>query len=247
MKIHRGLSCLLLLAPFLMSTTVLADGGWWERSKRLLQGLEQSDGGTTLSRAEIASGLREALRVGSSNVVDHLGRENGYYNDPRAHIPLPDSLEKVRSTLARVGLDGQLDDLEQRLNRAAEAAVPRARAMFVTAIENMTLDDVREIYQGPEDAATRYFQQQMSAPLKREFSPVVNDSLAEAGAVRVYDNVMRDYEKLPFVPDLKADLSAHVVDHAIGAVFDYLALEEAAIRENPARRTTELLQRVFGS
>jgi hypothetical protein len=30
-------------------------------------------------------------------------------------------------------------------------------------------------------------------------------------------------------------------------IFHYIAVEEAAIRQNPAKRTTELLQRVFGA
>ena len=34
---------------------------------------------------------------------------------------------------------------------------------------------------------------------------------------------------------------------AIDGVFLYLAREEAAIRENPAKRTTEILKKVFGS
>lgn len=54
------------------------------------------------------------------------------------------------------------------------------------------------------------------------------------------------YKTLPFVPDAKANLTNHVLDKAIGGVFLYLGREEAAIRENPAARTTELLKKVFG-
>jgi hypothetical protein len=48
--------------------------------------------------------------------------------------------------------------VELKLNRAAEAAAPRARKLFVDAISEMTVEDVRRIYDGPDDAATRYFQ-----------------------------------------------------------------------------------------
>ncbi len=241
----RTLTWLLL---FMLTPTIAQAGdNWWDKGKQLLEGFGSDDAATTtaLSNADIAAGLREALRVGSDNVVSQLGQTDGYYQDPKAHIPLPDSLNRVRNTLARVGLSEQLDELELRMNRAAEAAAPRARTMFVDAIRNMTLDDARAIYNGPEDAATRYFQKQMSKPLQREFTPVINSSLAEVGAIQTYDQVMNDYQQLPFVPDIKADLSQHVVDHAIGAIFDYLAVEEAAIRANPAKRTTELLRKVF--
>ena len=42
------------------------------------------------------------------------------------------------------------DDLELRLNRAAEAASPEAQAVFWQAIDEMTMDDVREIFDGPD-------------------------------------------------------------------------------------------------
>lgn len=235
---------MLLTGMLLTSQSALAQDSWWDRGKALLEGFS---GDKPLTTTEIADGLREALRVGTGNVVNHLGRENGYYNDARAHIPLPDSLARARDTLAKIGMSNSLDELELRMNRAAEAAAPKARAMFIDAIRNLTLDDVRRIYNGPDDAATRYFQGQMSQPLTQEFTPIVNDSLSQVGAIKTYDNIKGRYEQIPFVPDIKADLSAHVVDHAITAIFDYLAIEEAAIRNNPAKRTTELLQKVFGS
>lgn len=237
----------LLLSVSLTSGIAHAESSWWEQGKQLLKDWGKSESTATLSNSEIDRGLREALRIGTDNVVAQLGQTNGYYQNPRAHIPLPDSLLQVRDTLAKVGMADSLDDLELRMNRAAEAAAPRARAMFIDAIRNMSLTDVREIYNGSDDAATRYFQSQMSEPLTREFTPVVNESLSEVGAIQSYDKTMNSYEQIPFVPDIKANLSEHVVGHAIGAIFDYLATEEAAIRANPARRTTELLQRVFGA
>ncbi|MDH3995943.1 MAG: DUF4197 domain-containing protein, partial [Desulfobulbaceae bacterium] len=66
-------------------------------------------------------------------------------------------------------------------------------------------------------------------------------------AVQAYDNVMGEYRAIPFVPDVKADLTTYVVEKGMDGIFHYIALEEAAIRQNPAKRTTELLQRVFGA
>ena len=58
---------------------------------------------------------------------------------------------------------------------------------------------------------------------------------------------MAQYKSVPFVPDAKADLTTYVVEQAMDGMFYYVAKEEAAIRNNPAARTTELLQKVFGS
>lgn len=200
-----------------------------------------------LSTDEIAAGLKEALRVGSETVVSQLGQTNGFNGDPAVHIPLPGSLDRVKSTLGKVGMSSMLDDLELRLNRAAEAATPKAQSLFLQAIDDMTLDDVERIYKGPDDAATRYFQSKMSQPLAKEMAPIVDQSLSQVGAVQSYDKAMGRYESIPFVPDAKADLSSYVVEKSMDGIFYYLAQQEAAIRQNPAKRTTELLQKVFGA
>lgn len=210
-------------------------------------GLGGGSGSTSsLTNTEIGNGLKEALRVGTDRLVGQLGSANGFNNDPAVHIPLPDSLKKVQSALKRFGMSGMADDLELRLNRAAEAATPKAKKLFFDSITSMTLDDVQKIYKGPKDSATQFFRGKMTAPLKGEFRPIVNSSLADVGAINSYDKMMGQYKSLPFVPDVKADLVNHVLDKAIAGIFLYLGREEAAIRENPAKQTTALLKKVFG-
>lgn len=201
----------------------------------------------SLSDAQVADGLREALRVGSGRVVAQLGAIDGFNADGNIHIPLPESLATVQRTLGRLGMSGMLDDLELRLNRAAEAAAPKAKAIFRDAIEAMSWDDVRNIYEGPDDAATQYLRARMSDPLKAEMRPVVDDSLAQVGAIDAYERVMAQYRSVPFVPDARADISDHVLERGLDGLFLYIAREEAAIRNEPAKRTTELLRAVFGA
>ena len=199
-----------------------------------------------LSVGDIASGLRDALRVGTERVVKQVGNQDGFNRDPEIHIPLPPTLSKVQSTLRKFGASNFADDLELRLNRAAESAAPRAQEIFWQAITDMSLEDARKIYEGPKDAATQYFRQRMSAPLADSMRPVVDDSLATVGAIQSYDQMISRYKTVPFVPDIKADLTTHVLAKALDGIFLYLAREEAAIRENPVKRTTAILQRVFG-
>ncbi|MGV1098988.1 DUF4197 domain-containing protein [Thiovibrio sp. JS02] len=200
-----------------------------------------------LSSQEIGAGLKEALKVGTENVVRQLGAVDGFNNDAKVHIPLPQEFATVKAVLARVGMGGMAEDLELRLNRAAEAATPKAKELLWQAIKEMSIDDVKAIYDGPNDAATRYFQGRMSPALAKAMEPVVDRSLGEAGAIQAYERMMGQYKSLPFVPDIKADLSRHVLEKGMAGIFYYLAKEEAAIRQNPAKRTTELLQRVFGA
>ena len=212
---------------------------------RTLGGAGKGDGGA-LDAAEIGSGLREALRVGTERVVGQVGRVDGYNNDRIIHLPLPESLRKVQSALQVAGMSGLLDDLELRLNRAAEAAAPKAKRLFWQAIADMTIDDALGIYNGPGNSATMYFQGKMSRPLAQAMQPVVDQSLAQVGAVQAYENMIGAYKSLPFVPDVRADLTAYVIEKGMDGIFYYLGKEEAAIRNNPVKRTTALLQRVFG-
>ncbi|PKN47874.1 MAG: DUF4197 domain-containing protein, partial [Deltaproteobacteria bacterium HGW-Deltaproteobacteria-16] len=131
--------------------------------------------------------------------------------------------------------------------RAAEAATPKAKALFLQAIKEMTFEDVRKIYAGPEDSATRYFQGKMTPALQKEMLPIVEKSLSQVGAIQAYDTVMGQYKALPFVPDVKANLTGHVLQKALDGIFFYIAKEEAGIRNDPEKQTTALLKKVFGA
>jgi len=198
------------------------------------------------SSAEIAEAFKQALSIGTENVVSQLGATDGFNADSAIHIPLPEELNTAKEMLSKIGKSQLLDDLELKLNRAAEAATPKAKDLFLEAITDMTFEDIKDIYEGPEDSATKYFQSKMSPALKKEMEPIVEKMLSEAGAIQAYDRVIGEYQELPFVPDVKADLTEHVLQKGLDGIFHYIAEEEAGIRTNPAKQITTLLKKVFG-
>ncbi|MEX0922515.1 MAG: DUF4197 domain-containing protein [Rhodovibrionaceae bacterium] len=198
-----------------------------------------------LTAEDLTNAVKDALRVGTERVVDRVGAVDGYNADSAIHVPLPENLRQVDTALTSIGMGSMMDDLELRLNRAAETAAPQARELFFQAIADMTVDDINAVFRGPDDAATQYFRGEMSAPLRERMRPVVEDSLAQAGAVQAYEQAIGQYESIPLLPDVKADLTAHTLDYAMDGLFHYLAIEEAAIRNDAVNRTTELLQRAF--
>ncbi|MGV6818399.1 MAG: DUF4197 domain-containing protein [Thiotrichales bacterium] len=215
-------------------------------TKVVQQVATQNGGGGALTQSEIVAGLKEALTIGSEHVVSQLGTTDGFNADPKVHIPLPSQLQKAKDVASKFGLDRGFNNLETKLNRAAEAATPKAKALFVDAISQMTLDDARGILKGPDDAATRYFQSKMSTPLAAEMKPIVSNAMAQVGAVQAYDQVINSLGPIKsMVPDVQADLTSYVVGKAMDGVFVYLAQEEAAIRKDPLKRTTDLLRKVF--
>lgn len=242
-----ALTGIIILTSYFVFGAATAQSGWLQKGLDILKSPTGTTAQKALSSDEIGAGLKEALLVGSGNVVSQLGSVNGFNLDPAIHIPLPGQLNSVKSLLGKVGMSSLLDDLELKLNRAAEVATPKAKELFAQAISEMTFDDVMNIYNGPQDSATRYFQSKMTPSLAKEMQPVVDQSLAEVGAVQAYDTAMGEYRAIPFVPDVKADLTTYVVEKGMDGIFHYIAVEEAAIRQNPAKRTTELLQRVFGA
>ncbi len=238
--------CLVLVASLGLATSGICGQGWLEKGKQVFDKMTTDSSDKQLKTETIDAGLKEALKVGTANVVEQLGQTDGFFGNPKIHIPLPSSLNKVQSALSKIGASSMLDDLELKLNRAAERATPKAKDLFWQAITDMTLEDVRSIYNGPKDAATRYFQDKMSEPLATEMQPIVEQTLSEVGAVKSYNQVMDKYTSIPFVPDVKADLISYTLDKSLDGIFSTLAQEEAAIRNNPAKRSTELLKKVFG-
>lgn len=203
--------------------------------------------GAGLDQARIADGLREALAVGTERVIDQLGAEGGFLEDPTVHIPLPDDLKRAQSLLESAGFGGYGRAVEERLNRGAEEAMPEAGKVLGAAIRQMTLADAKAILNGPEDAATKFFRRTAGPEIEGRLKPIIERSLEEVGALTALDSMLSQYDTLPFVPDVKGDLVGHATDEAMDGLFHYLAREEAAIRADPAARTTDLLKTVFGS
>ena len=205
-------------------------------------------GAAALTTQEIGLGLKEALNLGIGKGADNVSKQDGFFKNQAIKILFPPEVQKVQTKLENIGLGSLTDNFVEKMNRAAEAAAPKAKALFWDAIQQLTIEDIMAIYQGNDDAATRYFESKMSTPLVNSMLPEVQQSMAEVGAVRSYDQLVRSMGPAgALLPDYKTQLTNHVLQLGTGAIFNYLAEEEAAIRQDPVKRTTQLLQRVFGA
>lgn len=237
----------------LCCATSTAQASWWEQAVDLLKGTQTSQQpsatstGSAVTTQDLNSAFKQALSLGSEAVVKQLSVEDGFNADSHIHIPLPQNLQTVKDVLSKFGMQNLMDDVELKLNRAAEAAAPQAKTLFLNAIKNMTFEDVQKIYQGPQDSATQYLKSKTSDDLKAKMQPIIKETLNGVGAVNAYDKAIANYKNLPFVPDVKADLQDHVTQKSLDGLFYYLAQQEQAIRQDPAKQTTELLKRVFGN
>lgn len=201
---------------------------------------------TTLDTDTLIKGLKQALKVGSRRAIKTIGEEGGYLNDANIRVPLPDTLQQASGLLRKMGMGAQVDEFEASMNRAAEKAAPHATQLIIDAVNGMTIEDARRIYEGPDNAATTYFEEKTRARLSELFMPSVRESMNEVGVTRYYNVVADEARQLPYVgQNLDVNLENHVTEKALDGLFYTLAEEEKRIRENPAARTTELLKKVF--
>ena len=220
------------------STTLAATGQLLEKL-----GLGQKK---ELSVERIASGLKEALRVGTDNTVRLTGRPDGYFRNEAIKILMPEKLRTLERGLRAVGYGSQVDEFILSMNRAAERAAPHAKDIFWDAILEMSFDDARQVLSGGDTAATDYFRAKTTDKLAITFRPIVREAMNEVGVTRQYKQLVGRAQAIPFVKSEPLDIDEYVVAKALEGLFHVLAEEERKIREEPAARVTDVLKEVFG-
>ena len=209
-----------------------------------MQELEQAVGGTDASTP--TDGLREALVVGTGRAVDRRGKAGGYLGNALMEIAVPSKFAKAARALELLGRGELVEEFKVSMNRAAEAAAPVARDVFVNSIRQMTFGDAIAILDGHDTAATDFFRRTAGPELARRFTPIVEDKLSQVGATQRFDALMDRIEALPLVDRPVFDLADYVTDEALNGLFETLGDEERRIRTDPLARTTEILRSWFG-
>jgi hypothetical protein len=197
-----------------------------------------------LSNRDAVAGLKQALTNGAHAAIGRLGVENGFYGDARVKILMPESMKKTENLMRRFGMGKQADELILRMNRAAEAAVPEARAVLVDAVKAMSVADARSILTGGEDAATQYFRRTMSDPLVGRFQPIVVKAMEKVELAETWD---RYAARLGLVRKEDANLEDYITGRALDGLFLMMAEEEKKIRRDPLAETSGILRKVFGA
>ena len=201
-------------------------------------------GNGNLTTAEVANGLKEALKVGTDSATFHLGLLDGFFKDDMIKILMPPEAQKVEKTLRSVGFGSVVDKAVLSMNRAAEDASKYVGTIFLDAIRQMTIQDAFGILRGGNFAATDYLKQKTTAQLTAAFKPIVAKSLDFTDATKYWKDVFSVYNRFSTNP-VNTDLTAYVTQKALDGLFYHIGLEEQKIRENPAARVTDLLKKVF--
>ncbi|HEY1059738.1 MAG TPA: DUF4197 domain-containing protein [Limnobacter sp.] len=201
---------------------------------------------SNISNTDAASALRTTLSKGAESAVASLGKSGGFLNNPAVHIPLPPAVESSKKMLKMVGMSGQLDTLETSMNQAAEAAVPQAKTLLQKAIQNMSVQDAKQVLQGGDTAVTDFFRSKTQADLTTLLMPIVKAKTAQVGVTQQYNALAEKGSKFGLLKPEEANLDGYVTGKALDGLYHMIAEEEKSIRANPAAAGASILKKVFG-
>jgi Protein of unknown function (DUF4197) len=200
-----------------------------------------------ISDRDAINGLKQALTGGAQSAVAKLGKQDGFMSDPRIKIPLPPAMKRAEAMMHSIGAGKQVDDLVLKMNRAAEAAVPKAKPLLIEAAKNMSVQDAKGILTGGPDSATQYFKRTTTEPLVQKFKPAVKKSMAKVKLAEAYDEIAASGAKFGLMKKEDVNLEDYVTRKALDGLFVGIADEEKKIRENPAAAASSIVKKVFGA
>jgi hypothetical protein len=213
----------------------------------LLKGVKPPAKQGSSDQTTIASGLKEALTVGTGNAVMSVSKTDGYFGNKMIKILMPEKIQTAANALGKLGYQKQVDVFVLSMNRAAEKAAPKAKEILVDTIKQMTIDDAKKILNGGNTSATDYFKSKTSKKIFETFKPIVSSSMNEVGVTKAYNDMMGNYtSSVPFAKKESLDLNTYVTNKASDGLFYMVGQEEKKIRTDPAARVTDLLKNVFG-
>ena len=189
--IATTLSSLLIVTP-----PAMAQGDWFDSIKSFL-GMGEEAKQTPLTEAQTTDGVKQLLSQSVKSMVAKLGQSGSFAEGSDLHIDIPASLQGVKAALEKVGMGKYVTQIEQKINQAAQGVIPKAAPLLQDSINNLSIEDAQSIYQGGSEAATQYFKQNMAKPIAAALTPLVKQSLTEAGAMDVYNAAMDKYNKDP--------------------------------------------------
>lgn len=201
-----------------------------------------------LTVERIVEGLKEALAFACAKAIEITSAPDGFNTCDAIHIPMPKELAKVTDKIKILpGFDTQVAEFEETLNRAAEAAAGAAGDIFSAAVANMSVNAAKDILNGGDGAATKYFIRCARKALAETFAPIVQEKVNELNCVVIMDTIFDAFAKLPFCDRPEFDVGAYVLDGALNGLFHFVNVQENIIRHGPEGRQSDCLKEVFGS
>ena len=199
-----------------------------------------------LSEGDAAAGVRAALERGALAAVALLGKADGFMGNPLVKIPLPGYRKDAAKLLKATGQGKKVDELVLAMNRAAEAAVPVAKPIFVKAVKAISVDDALKVVRGGPTSVTDFFATKTREPLSGEFLPIVTKATEKVSLAERYNAVAGKAAGLGLVKGEDTNVQKYVTARALDGLFRMIGEEEKKIRADPVKTGSAILKKVFG-
>lgn len=200
-----------------------------------------------LSNTEASQGLKAALEKGALVAVGLLGRPDGFLGNPQVRIELPGFLKSAGKLLKTLGQGKRVDELVTAMNRAAEAAVPMAKDLLVSAVRSMSVADAKNILSGGDTSVTTFFAQKTRDPLAVRFLPVVTEATRKVDLASKFNAVAAKASGFGLVKKEDANIEHYVTDKSLDGLYFMIGEEEKKIRQDPVGAGSAILKKVFGA
>jgi hypothetical protein len=200
-----------------------------------------------LTESDAALGVRAALERGADSAVSLLGKTGGFLDNPKVRIQLPGFLNDAAKLLKITGQQKRVDELVTAMNRAAEAAVPEARALLISAVKSMSVDDGKRILTGGDNSVTQFFEGKTRSPLSVKFLPIVTRATQKVSLADKYNAVAGKAASVGLVGKNDANIQQYVTGKALDGLYLEIGEEERKIRQDPVGTGSAILKKVFGS
>lgn len=200
-----------------------------------------------LTNAEASQGLKTALEQGALAAVGLLGKTDGFLANPKVRIPLPGFLEDAAKFLKALGQGKRVDELVISMNRAAEAAVPMAKDLLVSAVKTMSVTDAKNILTGGDTSVTAFFAEKTRTPLAGKFLPVVTKATEKVGLAEKYNQIAAKASTMGLVGKEDASIQHYVTRKSLDGLYLMIGEEEKKIRQDPVGTGSAVLKKVFGA
>lgn len=227
--------------------------------KGLRTALDSSANASSLAASKLNGFLmNELIKIAAPpEVVDLKSALDNVAANPLANV----AFMAVAKGSANSFLSNSMDDLVASINHAAEKGSEQAYPIFKKAITEMTITDGLKILQGGKTSATDYLREKTYKDLVAAFAGPIRGVVESGEVSRLWKPVAEKYNKVgPWVsgkslagytftgPEhVNEDLSEYITEKAMDGLFKLVAQEEAAIRENPKKYASGIIQKVFGS
>jgi hypothetical protein len=198
-----------------------------------------------ISNNEIYSGLNEALVISIKNSCNKASKAGGFLENDKIRIYFPKEIIRVKTSCNKIGLSHLVVKFEGKLNKTAEQISLYASEIILESVNDLKFTDAVAILNGPENAITKYLRDDSYNNLYNAFYPQTLRAISNTGIQKLFDNILKKYNKIPLVKKVDFDLSDYITVKTIDGIFFLISEEEKKIRNNPKARTTELLQKIF--